>query len=301
LDTRDAPAPAKSVLRSGKGERSDGEDVTAFGFLDEDDGVEVCAVPVFAEIEGGARGEGDVFRGIGFAEMFEAADDVGVIEGVALVFAARDVGVEIVLGDGEKNLGGIAAGDFAEFAEADFEDGAGIAEVGHVRRPMNIEIGLGGFHGAVDCTQCRGAVVADEFGGAVHDHLRGVGAVVGEAGAVGGLARGGVGGRVGIAPALLVPIIHVVLEGDDLRAGDRLRLDKAGEERVGGRAVGAAFGGEELDEDGRARGWSLRDRRRLSVRGPFRGRGEHQRGEGEKTDCETASHAMHSVRRLQIR
>ena len=50
-------------------------------------------------------------------------------------------------------------------------------------------------------------------------------------------------------PAKLVPVVDMLFEGDDFGGGDGLLLLEAGEEGVGGWAAGAAFGGEEFDED----------------------------------------------------
>jgi hypothetical protein len=110
--------------------------------------------------------------------------------------------------------------------------------------------------GLGDGAEGVGGVVADELVGAVDDHLRGVGTIEMEALGVLGLALGEVVGGETVVPAKAVPVVDVLAEDDDFCGGDWLILEEMGEEGVGGRATGAAFGGEELDEDGSARwGW----------------------------------------------
>ena len=50
-------------------------------------------------------------------------------------------------------------------------------------------------------------------------------------------------------PAEGVPVVDVLAEDDDVGVRDGLVAVELGEEGVGGRATGAALGGEELDED----------------------------------------------------
>jgi len=91
---------------------------------------------------------------------------------------------------------------------------------------------------------------ADELNAAVDDHLGSVHAAVGESGGVGFLAASEVGRGERVAPAEVIPIVDVLFESDDFGAVDGLFLGQLFEERIGRRATGAAFGGEEFDEDG---------------------------------------------------
>ena len=51
-------------------------------------------------------------------------------------------------------------------------------------------------------------------------------------------------------PALFLPVVDMLLKDDDVGVGNGLFLLECGQELVGGRAAGAAFRGEEFDEDG---------------------------------------------------
>lgn len=70
-----------------------------------------------------------------------------------------------------------------------------------------------------------------------------------EEGAVVFLALGEVGRRKAVVPSEVVPVVDVFAEDDDVGAGDGLVAIELREEGVGGRATGAAFGGEEFDEN----------------------------------------------------
>ena len=65
-----------------------------------------------------------------------------------------------------------------------------------------------------------------------------------------GLSLGEKWRRKRIGPALIVPVIHVLLESDDLYAGDRLVLLKGREQAVRRRAGRAALGCEKLYDYG---------------------------------------------------
>ena len=117
---------------------------------------------------------------------------------------------------------------------------------------------------------------ADELNATVDDHLRSVDAAVREGGGVGFLAASEVGRGERIAPAEVIPIVNVLFESDDFGSVDGLLLGQLFEERIGRRATGAAFGGEEFDEDG-STGRGIR-RFRLVARGcgaADEGKGEH--------------------------
>ena len=116
-------------------------------------------------------------------------------------------------------------------------------------------------------------VAADELLASVDDDLRGVGAIEAEAVDEGGLAIGELAGGEGILPAEVVPISDVFADADDGLAGGGLLAGHLGEELVGGRAVGAALGGEEFYEDYAGTG--------------LRGGGQA----GEDQDC--GDHALH--------
>src|SRR5215471_15430125 len=68
------------------------------------------------------------------------------------------------------------------------------------------------------------------------------------------LPAGELRGRKRVAPAQSVPIVHVLLDGDQLRAVERLRVRKLTHERVCRWTARTAFGREQLgDNDGRCR------------------------------------------------
>jgi len=68
-----------------------------------------------------------------------------------------------------------------------------------------------------------------------------------EALGVGGLTLGELMGGEAVVPAEGVPVVDVFFEDDDVGVGDGLVLEEMREESVGGRATGAALGGEEFD------------------------------------------------------
>jgi len=93
-------------------------------------------------------------------------------------------------------------------------------------------------------------VAADELGAAVDDHLRGVDAAGGEEAGVLLLADGEVGRGEAVGPAVAVPVVDVLFESDDFDAVEGLIGAEFCEEGIGGRATGAAFGGEEFEDEG---------------------------------------------------
>src|SRR6266702_3095217 len=93
------------------------------------------------------------------------------------------------------------------------------------------------------------AIVADELVGPVDDHLRGVHTVeVQIVGILGLPGRELVGGEA-VVPAERVPIVHVLLKDKDVGVGNGLVFEQMRQECIGGWATGAAFGGEEFDDD----------------------------------------------------
>jgi len=84
-----------------------------------------------------------------------------------------------------------------------------------------------------------------------------------------------------VAPALAVPIIDVFFEGDHFDTVERLVDAKVREIGIGGRATGAAFGGEELDEYGLTGGSGIGERCR-SMAGPMEEGGRASESGGEE-------------------
>jgi hypothetical protein len=123
-------------------------------------------------------------------------------------------------------------------------------------------------------------VGSDKLGLAVDNHLGSEGRFAFEMGDVLLLAEGPVRRGIGIDPAIVIPVVDVFLKADDVGAGDRLEGFEFAEKGVGRGAGGAAFGGEEFDENGGAielRGGGLRCGRAgwIWIRGC-----EQERGEG---------------------
>ena len=112
------------------------------------------------------------------------------------------------------------------------------------------ETDLGSLGGLGDGGDGFGGITAEELRLAVDDHLWRVGVVELQARGVEVLALGELRGGEAVAPAGAVPVVDVLFEDDDVCVGDGLLLLERGEEFVGGRAAGAALGGEKLDEDG---------------------------------------------------
>jgi len=170
---------------------------------------------------GGLGGVGEV-KGAGGVETNELADDGDVGELAARVFAAGDGGGSGV--GGESGVEGDVLGD--DDLDLPAEASAGTGEMGEDEG----RLGLAGQF----CGQCgdAAAIVADELGLAVDDHLGGIDAIEGEAAAVVLLAGGEGGGGVGIFPAEAVPIVDVLAEDEELDAGDGL-LVELGEDSVG--------------------------------------------------------------------
>ena len=90
---------------------------------------------------------------------------------------------------------------------------------------------------------------ANELGAAVNDHLWSVNAAAVNDSCVIFLAVREIGRGERVAPALAVPVINVFFEGDHFDTVEGLGAAKTREIGIGGRATGAAFGGEELDDN----------------------------------------------------
>ncbi len=104
----------------------------------------------------------------------------------------------------------------------------------------------GTFDGLADA----GGVAAHELVGTVDDELGCVDAVEAEVAGIGVLAFGEERRGEAIAPGA-VPVVDVFGENDEVGVGEGLLIE-LGEEVVGGWATVAAFGSEELEEDGGA-------------------------------------------------
>lgn len=89
---------------------------------------------------------------------------------------------------------------------------------------------------------------------AVQYHLRGVRGLEAEGANVAVLAIGELGRGIDVFPAVLIPVVDVFAQDNEFSAVDGLGLVHAADEFVNGRAAGAAFGGEEFEEDGDAGG-----------------------------------------------
>jgi hypothetical protein len=95
-----------------------------------------------------------------------------------------------------------------------------------------------------------GAVTAYKLFCAIDDHLRRIDVAESKALSVFLLASGYRVQRERIAPAKTVPVGDVFAEHNDMGSWDKLGRVEASEQDVGRRTVGAAFRGEQLDEDG---------------------------------------------------
>jgi hypothetical protein len=97
------------------------------------------------------------------------------------------------------------------------------------------------------------------------------------------LALGPLVGGERIDPAVVIPIIDMLFEGDYFCAGDGLLIFESGEQGIGRRTTGAALGGEELDDYGTARRLVVGGG---GVLGSWRN-GERYRGErSDSQECE---------------
>lgn len=122
-----------------------------------------------------------------------------------------------------------------------------------------------------------GSVRAYELFCAVDDHLRRVDIREMKGDAVLALAFGEERGGEAVSPAEVVPVIDVLAEHDDVGGLDWLELAEFGQQSVGRRATGAAFGGEELDEYGRWRcGLGTGGRKKDSRQDEKRGAGDQR-------------------------
>jgi hypothetical protein len=138
---------------------------------------------------------------------------------------------------------------------------------------------------------------SDECCLAVDDHLRRVDVALAAAVGVRRLACRERRARERVAPAVMIPVVDVLTERDDVdaRHGDLRR--QIHQERVGRRATRAAFGREELHDDGHGR----RRRRPEPVEGRrvSRHRGKSDRASAETSGHESACQVLRDTQRLR--
>ena len=94
-----------------------------------------------------------------------------------------------------------------------------------------------------------GASAANKLNAAIDNHLRRIDATAWESVGVVVLTNGEIVGRIGIAPAEMVPIVDMFLEGNNLNAFERLLFAHLFQKQIGGRTTRAAFGREKFDDD----------------------------------------------------
>ena len=103
----------------------------------------------------------------------------------------------------------------------------------------------------------RPRIVADELCGAVDHHLRRVNAAQTKTVGIGTLAIAEETRRIGVSPAQVVPVIHVLTEHDQMSSRDRLGTIQLLQQRVRRRTTGATFGCKQLNQN-RGRGIAAR-------------------------------------------
>lgn len=111
--------------------------------------------------------------------------------------------------------------------------------------------------GGEDLLAGVGRAIADKLDTAIDDHLRRVDATARKGVGVVVLALGQIARRVGVAPAEMIPVVDVFLEGEDFDVFEGLVLAEFLEEQVGGRTTRAAFGSKEFDDNGLFLGCSV--------------------------------------------
>ena len=104
--------------------------------------------------------------------------------------------------------------------------------------------------GGTDLVESVLGAIGAELGVSIDDHLGSVDAAVRNDGGVVFLAAGEVGGREGVGPAEMIPIIDVLFESDNLNAIEGLLFAEFLEEGFGRRTTGAALGSEEFNDNG---------------------------------------------------
>ena len=166
-----------------------------------------------------------------------------MLKSATSIFATLDLGRGHGLDDGGVEVG--AKCDFGEGRDRKFT--AQLVAVEDERRETEGE--LGGASGLGNRAESVGGIVSDELVGTVYDHLRSVVIVGAEALGVVALAVGEEVRGEAVVPTERVPVVDVLFEDEDFGRGDGLVFEQAGEQGVGGRATGAAFGGEEFDQD----------------------------------------------------
>ena len=168
---------------------------------------------------------------------------------LAGVFTSFHGAPEAILGDGDPDIGWFLGCGTGPVSHTDFK-ALRIALVGRHAGYRNL--GFKAVGGLLDGGLSVLGVVADELGLTVDDHLRRERGFAFEAVDVSLLAEGPIGRGIGVDPAVVIPVVDVFFQGNDLGAVDRLQGFEFAEKSVGWRAGGAAFRGEELDENGSA-------------------------------------------------
>src|SRR5690348_11536017 len=118
---------------------------------------------------------------------------------------------------------------------------------GFRRKRRKADANLGSAHrfGKGFLRQVR--IVADEFAGAIHNHLWRVNRLQAEAVAIGTLPIGKGAGRIWVPPSKAVPIVHVLTENYKFRSRDWLIAIQLLKEGICWWATGAPFRGKQFD------------------------------------------------------
>ena len=251
--TKNRPPQTAAATRWGVDEwglRSDGggaggEDLAGMGIGEEGDNGEIGKIPVVADIDS----EGDRLLegqrdGMEFAEF---PDDRRMVESGTGVFAAFDVGMQTFFRHGNPKIEARSAGRRGGRIESQREGTGVLFRRG---RGGEDEARLGMSRGGTDQVYSFLGAPGDELRVTIDNHLGSVHAALRNDGGIVFLAAGEIGRREGVVPTETVPVIDVLFENEDLDAVEGLFVAELLEEGIGGRTTGAAFGGEEFDDDG---------------------------------------------------
>lgn len=255
--------------------------MVGIGIREEGDKCEVAGKPIFVEIQGERDRCGE--RWVEGLLLAKKADERGVVKSVAGIFAGGDVGAKILFGYGNPQfeLRGVGAGARG-VVETQLE-GAGVRAGCGEGNEEQSRLGMGG--GPADLITGFVSAIANELSGAIDDHLRGIDAAIGESDGVLFLAVREIGGRKGVRPAESVPVVDMLFESENFDAIEGLIFAQFFEDGIGRRATGAAFGGEEFDDDRLLEGSGVA----VGRGGRFRGPAEEQekRGEDGGEECQS--------------
>src|SRR5580704_3067802 len=209
--------------------------------LQEDHGAQVVALPFGRQSKCRYQPAAVPSLRLYSSDDAETSDYGGVPQGPAAIFSTRDKCRQAILGNGEINIGVAPFGRF-EISHLNGE----IQQIRIARIGADSQI-YGCCRALSRCTDLMiGAVhvAADEFGLPAHYHLRGIDVAGVKGNGVIVLPRAKLWRRERIGPAQLIPVIHVLFDGDYLCAGNRLRLLKAGEHAVRGGTARTTFASE---------------------------------------------------------